>query len=97
MASGTEDDDWLEVWDARLDAFGRIFGPAYDNVFHASHPFVLGGNADVVAFFKSLPGAVYVTADLSGKPNASYADYELMICHRSPNDWGPNIISRLAA
>lgn len=26
-----------------------------------------------------------------------YADYELMICHRSPEeDWGPNVISRLA-
>jgi hypothetical protein len=37
-----------------------------------------------------------VTAELTGKPDASYADYELMICQRSPSDWGPNIISRLA-
>jgi len=27
---------------------------------------------------------------------ACYAGYELMICHRSPQDWGPNVISRLA-
>jgi hypothetical protein len=25
-----------------------------------------------------------------------YADYELMICHRSPEEWGLNVISRLA-
>jgi hypothetical protein len=49
-----------------------------------------------MAFHHHLDGVVYVTAELSGKPNACYADYELMICHRTPSDWGPNIISRLA-
>jgi hypothetical protein len=43
-----------------------------------------------------MPGVVYVTAELTGKPDASYADYELMICHRSADEWGPNVISRLA-
>jgi len=37
-----------------------------------------------------------VTAELTGKPDACYADYEQMICHRSPLDWGPSILSRLA-
>jgi len=90
------EDDWQEVWDARADALARVLGSGHDNVFHAPHPFELGGQADVMAFFHHLPGAVYVTAELTGKPNACYADYELMICHRSPDDWGPNIISRLA-
>lgn len=90
------DDDWQEVWDARANALAEVLGPEYDEVFHAPHPFALGGQADVMAFFHHLDGAVYVTTELTGKPNACYADYELMICHRSPQDWGPNIISRLA-
>ena len=93
-ASG--EDDWEEVWDARADALAQILGQGHDNVFHAPHPFALGGNADVMAFHHHLDGAVYVTAELTGKPDACYADYELMICHRTPSDWGPNIISRLA-
>lgn len=90
------EDDWEEVWDRRAEALAQVLGPAHDQVFHAPHPFALGGQADVVAFFHHLPGAAYVTAELTGKPDACYADYELMICHRAPNDWGPNIISRLA-
>jgi hypothetical protein len=92
----TGEDDWKEVWDARADALAKILGQGHDNVFHAPHPFALGGNADVMAFHHHLDGVVYVTAELTGKSDACYADYELMICHRTPNDWGPNIISRLA-
>jgi len=91
-----EEDDWQEIWHARVDALSKVFGPSHDNVFHASHPFQLGGQADVIAFFNSPCGAVYITAELTGKANASCADYELMICHRTPNDWGPDLISRLA-
>src|SRR5262249_11922882 len=65
-------------------------------VLHAVIPFNLGGQADVMAFYHHLDGVVYVTAELTGKPDACYADYELMICHRSPDDWGPSVISRLA-
>lgn len=90
------EDDWEEVWNARADALAQVLGRGHDNVFHAPHPFALGGNADVMAFHHHFTGVVYVTAELTGKPNACYADYELMICHRSPDDWGPNIISRLA-
>ena len=92
----TGQDDWKEVWDARADALAEVLGQGHDNVFHAPHPFTLGGNADVLAFHHHLKGIVYVTAELTGKPEACYADYELMICHRSRQDWGPNIISRLA-
>lgn len=92
----TGEDDWEEVWNARADSLAQVLGPGHDMVFHAPHPFALGGNADVIAFYHHLKGVVYATAELTGKPNACYADYELMICHRSPDDWGPNIISRLA-
>jgi len=94
--SATAKSDWEEAWDARADALARVLGKGHDNVFHAPHPFALGGNADVIAFHRHLKGVVYVTAELTGKPDACYADYELMVCHRSPQDWGPNVISRLA-
>jgi Suppressor of fused protein (SUFU) len=96
MGATDEDDDWQEIWDARADAIAQVLGSGHDDVYHASHPFVLGGQADVMAFYHHLQGAVYVTAELTGKPDASYADYELMICQRSREDWGPNVISRLA-
>lgn len=92
----TGKDDWEEVWDARAEALAEVLGPGHDQVFHARNPFALGGQADVMAFYRHLHGVVYVTAELTGKPHACYADYELMICHRAPQDWGPNLISRLA-
>src|SRR5947208_337975 len=30
------------------------------------------------------------------RPSDDMGNYELMICHRDQEDWGPNIISRLA-
>ena len=91
-----DEDDWEEIWNARAEALSRVLGPGHDQVFHAPHPFALGGQADVVAFYHHVPGVVYVTAELTGKPDACYADYELMICQRSNSDWGANVISRLA-
>ena len=90
------EDDWREVSDARAAALAIVLGPGDGMIFHAHQPFALGGNADVLGFFQHLPGAIYVTAELTGKPEACYADYELMICHRAASDWGPNVISRLA-
>ncbi|MFO0775273.1 MAG: suppressor of fused domain protein [Nitrospiraceae bacterium] len=91
-----DEDEWEEVWDARAQALSRVLGPKHEDVFHAPHPFGLGRQADVVAFYHHIPGVVYVTAELTGKPDACYADYELMICHRTDADWGVNVISRLA-
>lgn len=91
-----DEDDWQEVWDARAEALCRVLGQGHDNVLHAPHPFALGGQTDVMAFYHHIPGAVYVTAELTGKPDACYADYELMICQRSRSYWGANVISRLA-
>jgi hypothetical protein len=73
-----------------------VLGQDHDQLFHARRPFAFGGQADVLAFYHHLKGAVYVTAELTGKPDSCYADYELMICHQSQQDWGPNVISRLA-
>ena len=90
------DDDWEEVWDARAEALATVLGSGHDEVYHAPHPFSLGGQADVMAFTHHLNGVVYVTAELTGKPDACYADYELMVCHRTPQEWGRDVISRLA-
>ena len=90
------DDDWEEVWDARAEALAAVLGSGHDEVYHAPHPFSLGGQADVMAFTHHLNGVVYVTAELTGKPDACYADYELMVCHRTPQEWGRDVISRLA-
>jgi hypothetical protein len=96
MTANSDNDDSEEVWNARADALAPVLGD-YGNVFHSPHAFDLGGSAEVMAFYEHLDGAVYVTADLTRKPDASYADYELMICHRTrEDDWGPNVISRLA-
>jgi hypothetical protein len=92
-----DEDDWEEVWDARAEALALALGSGHDEVYHAPHPFSLGGQAEVMAFRHHLQGVAYVTAELTGKPDASHADYELMICHRSDQDWGLNAISRLAA
>jgi hypothetical protein len=81
-----------EVWNARLAALQEVFGPAADKVHHATTPFELGGDADVLVFSNHFDGVVYVTADLSPAD-----DYELVICHRNETDWGPNVISRLGA
>ena len=96
MGAMDDDDDGEEVWNARAEALAKALGSDHDELFHAPHPFSLGGQADVIAFYHHLEGAVYVTAELTGKPDVSYADYELMICHRSRDQWGPNVISRLA-
>jgi Suppressor of fused protein (SUFU) len=91
-----DDDDWEEIWDARIDALSEALGSDMVNGFHAPHPFALGGQADVVVF-DHLGGRAYVTAELTGKPTMLYADYELMICHREHETiWGANVVSRLA-
>ena len=58
-----------------------------------------GGVADIVYFKNHLDGVVSVTSDLIGQKDQVQNDlgnYELMICHRDDEDWGANIISRLA-
>lgn len=97
MNSDDQDDDWEEVWDARVDALEKAMQTSSTQILHAPHPFQLGGNADVLEFANYQNGFAYITAELTGKPTACFTDYELMICHRTNDDWGANIISRLAA
>jgi Suppressor of fused protein (SUFU) len=97
------DDQWEHWWNARIEAMQAVLGEMDNMVHHATIPFQvgaeLGGDADVVSFSEKLDGIAYVTSELIGndsqKPN-QLGNYELMICHRAPLDWGPTIISRLA-
>lgn len=77
-----------------------ILGPTTDRVFHAVIPLELGGSADVLEFPQHVPGATFVTADLTGPSSeqleSSLGQYELMICTRTNEGWAPNLISRLA-
>lgn len=96
-------DDHQYWWNARLRALERIYGKADKTVGHAPVPFSFGpdegGAADVLYFRNHAPGVLTVTAELIGTDDqvrSSLGNYELAICHRSAETWGPNLISRLA-
>lgn len=102
---GPSDDsqEWEIWWNARVEAISDVLGEDDGQVLHALIPFFLGpemgGAADVITFRKHLPGVCYVTSELIGydsqEPNEQ-GNYELMICHREEEDWGAQLISRLA-
>ena len=103
MAVKADDNEWQEWWDARVAAIEGVLGKSEDVVGHAAIPFHLGGDiggaADIIYFRHHLPGRVSVTSELIGcedqVPN-DLGNYELMICHRGDEEWGPNIICKLA-
>jgi hypothetical protein len=102
MSEGGED-TWEEWWDARILALESVLGPADDMVGHAVIPFFLGveagGSADILYFTSHLPGIVSVTANLIGETDQiknALGNYELAICHRDDEAWGPGIIAKLA-
>jgi len=80
----------------------KILGKADNNVLHATIPFHmgydLGGRADIYCYKNHINGNVYVTGDLIGEKqkNSDAGNYELMICHRTDQEWGPNLISNLS-
>jgi hypothetical protein len=102
MSDG-RDEEWQAWWDARVAALTAVLGPPDDNVGHAIIPFEFGaesgGRADLLYFRKYVGGVVCVTSELIGRndqvPN-SLGNYDLAICHRDNEEWGPNLISRLA-
>ena len=103
MTSASESDEWTRWWDARMAAMRSVLGDADDLVGHAVVPFEmgaeLGGGADLVYFRNHVPGVVAVTCELIGRDDQrenSLGNYELAICHRSDESWGPELISRLA-
>jgi hypothetical protein len=97
-----EVDEWQKIWDARMKGLEAHFGTCDKVHLHAIIPFEigldLGGSPDVVTFSEYTSGKLYVTADLIGseqKPN-SYGNYELAVAHQGEEDWGVDIICRLA-
>src|SRR5215510_1479956 len=103
MADDTRDNEWQEWWDARVAAFEKVLGKAERIVGHAAIPFEfgpdIGGAADIIYFKRHIPGVVSVTSELIGRDDQiqnQFGNYELMICHRDDEQWGPNLISRLA-
>jgi hypothetical protein len=96
-------DEFQRWWDARVSAMERVLGKSHDMHGHAVIPFQFGpamrGAADIVYFHEHLDGIVSVTSELIGRDEQifnSLGNYELMICHRDEETWGPNIISQLA-
>jgi hypothetical protein len=101
---GKESDSaWQPWWDARLAAIESLLGKSEGAVRHAPVPFEMGpevgGAADVIYFRHHVPGLVAVTSELIGRddqvPN-DLGNYELVICHRTDEPWGPQLISQLA-
>jgi len=93
------DDSWQRMWDARKAVLESVLGPAEDTVLHAMVPFHLGGQADVLSFRKHLPGRLSATCELLGEPSQKQnviGNFELVVAHRDENEWGPNVISKLA-
>ncbi|HEY9788462.1 MAG TPA: hypothetical protein V6D17_23940 [Candidatus Obscuribacterales bacterium] len=90
-------------WGACLQAMESIFGPADNSVLRSPVPFdagfEAGGRANVLAFRKTLSGVAYATCELIGRDDQVHTplgNYELVICHRQDDSWGPNLISSLA-
>lgn len=84
------------------ESIEKILGKADEVVMHSSVPFDLGydigGGADIYLYKNHVDGIVYVTGDLIGQEQepSDAGNYELMICHRNEEEWGPNLISELA-
>jgi hypothetical protein len=96
-------DKWTASWNARTEAMQQVLGTMDDLVGHATIPFEvgaeLGGAADIVYFKMKIPGVIAVTSELIGRDDQiqnGLGNYELAICHRDEETWGPEIISRLA-
>jgi len=103
MADDTQDNEWQEWWDARVVAIEKVLGKSEGMIGHAAIPFEfgpdIGGAADIIYFKRHIPGVVTVTSELIGHDDQiqnQLGNYELMICHRDGEQWGPNLISRLA-
>lgn len=95
-----DQDEWEQIWNARIAALTPILGKPADVVYHAVIPFYLGGSADVLSFPDYVAGATYVTADLTGDDSgqlpSSLGRYELMICVQNELSRAADLISQLA-
>ncbi len=98
--SQAQNDEWQEVWNARIAALTPILGKPADTVLHSLIPFQFGGAADVLPFPDFTPGVTYVTAELTGEDvgqrPSTLGNYELMICARQELPEAGDLISNLA-
>jgi len=95
--------DWELWWHARRAALAEQFGEPDELIGHAVIPFEfgfeLGGSSDIMYFTKHIPGTIGITAELIGRNDQvanSLGNYELAICHRSEEQEGFELISKLA-
>ena len=96
-------DDDADLERARREALTQVLGPPDDMELHSPIPFFMGhavgGAADVLSFSGKLPGVAYVTSELIG-PHGQLlnrlGNYEICICHRSADEHGASLLSRLA-
>ncbi len=103
MSNSTPDTEWQQQWDERVQLLERQFGSSDGVVGHSPIPFYFGadagGAADILYFRHWKPGVLSVTANLLGEVSQvrnALGWYELAICHRTDEAWGPSLISRLA-
>src|SRR5690242_15751460 len=92
--------DWEQIWNARQSALASVLGNPSNTVFHAPVPFHLGGVADVIWFPNYVPGATYVTAEMTGEDvgqrQSTLGNYELMICTQQELPKAADLVSTLA-
>lgn len=101
--SEDENATWEALWTERLSALERLYGKSAEVVGHAVVPFDFGpddgGAADIVYFDQWTLGRLSITAELLGRDDqvpSELGAYELAVCHRDDESWGPAIISKLA-
>jgi Suppressor of fused protein (SUFU) len=98
--AGEKNPEWEKIWNARQVGLARVFGDASNTVFHATVPFYLGGFADVLWFPSYIPGATYVTAEMTGEDvgqrRSTLGNYELMICTQQELPKAADLVSKLA-
>jgi len=88
-------EEWTEIG---ASVMASILGPRGEYDCHAPIPFFMGGTVDVFSFHH-LGGIAYATSELIGcgaQVENSLGCYELVICQRSEEQWGPGLISQLA-
>jgi hypothetical protein len=88
-----------EMWEERISGMSKLFGEPDDQIGHSVIPFYLGGGPDIVVFCGFAAGKLYVTCDLVGsdeQPPNSHGQYELAVLHEKGEQWGVDIIFRLA-
>jgi len=91
------------IWPIKIqENIEKVLGRAEENVLHSSVPFKMGynmgGRSDIYLFKSHINGIAYVTGDLIGlkQKNSDAGNYEFVICQKTEQEWGPNLISNLS-